>query len=106
MIAMRAFIGVLRGANLPVRVEQNGVPDGPLIVVFVVLEEREQLCPAGVLIAFWVLRFCERRFSQGRKKGKAHLSQRTRKMGHPAGVIRKRCGGWAKLRSCLMATRR
>lgn len=54
MVAMRAIEGVLRSPNLQLRVEQNCVPEGPLVVAFVVLEEGEQPRSAGELIAYWV----------------------------------------------------
>ena len=48
---MYALVGVLGSTHLQLVVEQNCVPNTPLIVAFVILEECKQFCSTGEVIA-------------------------------------------------------
>src|SRR5262245_64366605 len=51
MVAMRPLISIFRSPNLPVFVEQDRPPRGPLLIALVVLKERAQLFTVVELIS-------------------------------------------------------
>src|SRR5262245_42405431 len=51
MVAMRPLISIFRSPNLPVFVEQDRPPRGPLLIALVVLKERAQLLAVAELIS-------------------------------------------------------